>query len=215
MFKDTDALKNVISAASKIMMGNNDEETRAAQTEDGHPIVTAKKAEIEAKAAGVAEEETNKADSVKEEEVQYPSDTSELSEEELSELDTKSYVIDKDGHKGKLVKRLDDGTVEVNIEGEGNVKMSATTWSSKIRKYAAAESYKPQGETVGADLVSHSEFGDGQVIATTQVMEEDEIVAVDVMFEGEIKSGIPCYDLKERSSCKGQNKKVSMKNMGK
>jgi hypothetical protein len=44
---DNKAMQNVIDAASKIMMGVQDEETQAAQTEDGHPIVAAAKAEAE------------------------------------------------------------------------------------------------------------------------------------------------------------------------
>jgi hypothetical protein len=48
---DTKAMQNVIDAASKIMMGVQDEQTQAAQTEDDHPIVAAAKAVEEAKKA--------------------------------------------------------------------------------------------------------------------------------------------------------------------
>lgn len=46
---DTKAMQNVIDAASKIMMGVQDEQTQAAQTEDDHPIVAAAKEVEEAK----------------------------------------------------------------------------------------------------------------------------------------------------------------------
>lgn len=39
------AMQNVIDAASKIMMGVQDEDTKAAQTEEDHPIVAAAEAE--------------------------------------------------------------------------------------------------------------------------------------------------------------------------
>ena len=40
------AMQNVIDAASKIMMGVQDEQTQAAQTEQDHPIVAAAKEEV-------------------------------------------------------------------------------------------------------------------------------------------------------------------------
>jgi len=40
------AMQNVIDAASKIMMGVQDEDTKAAQTEEDHPIVAAAKEEV-------------------------------------------------------------------------------------------------------------------------------------------------------------------------
>jgi hypothetical protein len=43
---DNKAMQNVIDAASKIMMGVKDSDTDAAQTEDSHPIVQAKKEEL-------------------------------------------------------------------------------------------------------------------------------------------------------------------------
>lgn len=43
---DNKAMQNVIDAASKIMMGVQDEQTQAAQTEDDHPIVAAAKEEV-------------------------------------------------------------------------------------------------------------------------------------------------------------------------
>lgn len=48
---DNQAMQNVIDAASKIMMGVKDSDTDAAQTEDSHPIVQAKKEEIAAESA--------------------------------------------------------------------------------------------------------------------------------------------------------------------
>jgi hypothetical protein len=42
------AMQGVIDAASKIMMGVQDEEAKAAQTEEDHPIVQAHKDELEA-----------------------------------------------------------------------------------------------------------------------------------------------------------------------
>ncbi len=43
---DNKAMQNVIDAASKIMMGVQDEQIQAAQTEDDHPIVAAAKEEV-------------------------------------------------------------------------------------------------------------------------------------------------------------------------
>jgi hypothetical protein len=57
---DTKAMQNVIDAASKIMMGVQDEQTAAAQTEDDHPIVAAKKEEIAAESADLDSPEVEK-----------------------------------------------------------------------------------------------------------------------------------------------------------
>tara|TARA_B110000858_G_scaffold174246_1_gene206664 strand:- start:301 stop:714 length:414 start_codon:yes stop_codon:yes gene_type:complete len=48
---DNKAMENVIAAASKIMMGVQDADTDAAQTEDDHPIVAAAKEEVAVESA--------------------------------------------------------------------------------------------------------------------------------------------------------------------
>lgn len=216
-------MDSLINAARKILSGERDQETADAGTEDRHPIVKAQQAapqkeetQLQERGEGIPGKYPERRTQNKAVDTERRSGTdrrtadkgrdarkesTELGDDDLQELDTKSYTIDAKGTKGKLVKRLDDGQVEVNIEGQGNVKMSATTWSSKLRKYAT-ETFQPQGDMVSAATVSHQEFGDGQVLPGTQVMEGDEIVACDVMFGTDIKREVPVYELTEKCSDK-------------
>lgn len=192
-----DALDGVIAAASKIMMGQRDDETQAAGTEEDHPIVKTKR-----EAASKVEEA--KCPDCKEDEHK-----GECKEEVSLDEDSPAYVIDKAGHRGKLVKRNDDGTVDVNVEGEGLVTMPATTWSAKIRKYAKEESFKPEGEEIGVVSVVHEEHGKGNTLPGTQVMEGDEIMACDVFFAEGVEFEVPVETLRlaEEKTLTFQHKK--------
>lgn len=48
-------------------------------------------------------------------------------------------------------------------------------------------------------FVKHSEFGYGEILPTTEVVEEEVVVSVDVMFEHGVERNVSTYDLEDLS----------------
>ena len=188
------ATQAVIDAASKILMGVNDEETAKAQTEEEHPAIDPKNQELEeAKKKAKKDDKEEKLDAPGEEDGDVDNDGD--SDESDAFLMKKRKAIKKAMAKEgvELPDYVIEAIEEVLAEDEDYVIESEDLDASSASKALTHDCAKH---------VVHKEHGEGQCVPGMHTLEEDEdnpgtgyVTHYDVMFGDSIVEDVPVEEL--------------------
>lgn len=188
------ATQAVIDAASKILMGVNDEETAKAQTEEEHPAIDPKNQELEeAKKKAKKDDEEENLDSPGEEDGDVDNDGD--SDQSDAFLMKKRKAIKKAMAKEgvELPDYVLEAIEEVLAEDEDFVVESEDLDASSASKALTHDCAKH---------VVHKEHGEGQCVPGMHTLEEDEdnpgtgyVTHYDVMFGDSIMEDVPVEEL--------------------
>ena len=188
------ATQAVIDAASKILMGVNDEETAKAQTEEEHPAIDPKNQELEeAKKKAKKDDEEENLDSPGEEDGDVDNDGD--SDQSDAFLMKKRKAIKKAMAKEgvELPDYVLEAIEEVLAEDEDFVVESEDLDASSASKALTHDCAKH---------VVHKEHGEGQCVPGMHTLEEDEdnpgtgyVTHYDVMFGDSIVEDVPVEEL--------------------
>ena len=188
------ATQAVIDAASKILMGVNDEETAKAQTEEEHPAIDPKNQELEeAKKKAKKDDEEENLDSPGEEDGDVDNDGD--SDQSDAFLMKKRKAIKKAMAKEgvELPDYVLEAIEEVLAEDEDFVVESEDLDAASASKALTHDCAKH---------VVHKEHGEGQCVPGMHTLEEDEdnpgtgyVTHYDVMFGDSIMEDVPVEEL--------------------
>ena len=188
------ATQAVIDAASKILMGVNDDETAKAQTEEEHPAIDPKNQELEeAKKKAKKDDEEENLDSPGEEDGDVDNDGD--SDQSDAFLMKKRKAIKKAMAKEgvELPDYVLEAIEEVLAEDEDFVVESEDLDASSASKALTHDCAKH---------VVHKEHGEGQCVPGMHTLEEDEdnpgtgyVTHYDVMFGDSIMEDVPVEEL--------------------
>ena len=188
------ATQAVIDAASKILMGVNDEETAKAQTEEEHPAIDPKNQELEeAKKKAKKDDEEENLDAPGEEDGDVENDGD--SDQSDAFLMKKRKAIKKAMAKEgiELPDYVYEAIEEVLAEDEDFVVESEDLDASSASKALTHDCAKH---------VVHKEHGEGQCVPGMHTLEEDEdnpgtgyVTHYDVMFGDSIMEDVPVEEL--------------------
>ena len=189
------ATQAVIDAASKILMGVNDDETAKAQTEEEHPAIDPKNQEDvqEAKKKAKKSDEEENLDSPGEEDGDVDNDGDEDQSDEF--LSKKRKAIKKAMAKEgiELPDYVYEAIEEVLAEDEDFVIESEDLDAGAASKALTHDCAKH---------VVHKEHGEGQCVPGMHTLEEDEdnpgtgyVTHYDVMFGDSIVEDVPVEEL--------------------
>ena len=188
------ATQAVIDAASKILMGVNDEETAKAQTEEEHPAIDPKNQELEeAKKKAKKDDEEENLDAPGEEDGDVDNDGD--SDQSDAFLMKKRKAIKKAMAKEgfELPDYVVEAIEEVLAEDEDFVVESEDLDASSASKALTHDCAKH---------VVHKEHGEGQCVPGMHTLEEDEdnpgtgyVTHYDVMFGDSIMEDVPVEEL--------------------
>ena len=188
------ATQAVIDAASKILMGVNDEETAKAQTEEEHPAIDPKNQELEeAKKKAKKDDEEENLDAPGEEDGDVDNDGD--SDQSDAFLMKKRKAIKKAMAKEgvELPDYVLEAIEEVLAEDEDFVVESEDLDAASASKALTHDCAKH---------VVHKEHGEGQCVPGMHTLEEDEdnpgtgyVTHYDVMFGDSIMEDVPVEEL--------------------
>ena len=191
------ATQAVIDAASKILMGVNDEETAKAQTEEEHPAIDPKNQEDvqEAKKKAKKEDEEENLDAPGEEDGDVDNDGDEDQSDEF--LSKKRKAIKKAMAKEGF--ELPDYVVEAIEEVLAEDPDFEVEMLDEAEDLDASNASKALDHDCAKHVV-HKEHGEGQCVPGMHTLEENEdgtgyVTHYDVMFGDTIVEDVPVEEL--------------------